>query len=76
MHFKRLYGSGKKTGPHWSAFVDKHHIAKVDDHSSIMIKKVNDFEAMSAMMSSNQMKAWDAENGCVDVIYKMEEMTE
>ena len=66
----------EKTRPQWPAFVDKHHIAKVDDHSSIMIMKVNDFEAMGAMMSSDEMKAWDAENGCVDVIYNMEEMTE
>ena len=66
----------EKTRPQWSAFVDEHHIAKVDDHSSIMIMKVNDFEAMGAMMSSGEMKAWDAENGCVDVIYNMEEMTE
>ena len=56
--------------------MDKHHIAKVDDHSSVMIMKVNDFEAMGAMMSSDEMKAWDAENGCVDVIYNMEEVTE
>ena len=66
----------EKTRPQWSAFVDKHHIAKVDDHSSIMIMKVNDFEAMGAMMSADEMKAWDAENGCVDVTYTMEEMTE
>ena len=33
----------EKTRPQWSAFVDNHHIAKVDDHSSIMIMKVNDF---------------------------------
>ena len=56
--------------------MDSHHIAKVDDHSSIMIMKVNDFEAMGAMMSLDEMKAWDAENGCVDETYTMEEMTE
>ena len=33
-----------------------------------MIMKVNDFEAMGSMMSSDEMKAWDAEKGCVDVI--------
>ena len=55
----------EKTRPQWSAFVDNHHIAKVDD-----------FEAMGAMMSSDEMKAWDAKNGCLDVIYTMEEMTE
>ena len=47
----------EKTRPQWSAFVDNHQIAKVDDHSSIMIMKVNDFEAMGAMMSSDEMKA-------------------
>ena len=66
----------KKHGHNGSLFVENHHIAKVDDHSSIMIMKVNDFEAMGAMMSSDEMKAWDEENGCVDVIYNMEEMTE
>ena len=55
----------EKTRPQWSAFVDNYHIAKVDD-----------FEAMGAMMSSDEMKAWDAKNGCLDVIYTMEEMTE
>ncbi len=45
----------EKTRPQWSAFVDNHHIAKIDDHSSIMIMKVNDFEAMGAMMSSDEM---------------------
>ena len=33
-----------------------------------MIMQVTDFEAMGEMMSSDEMKAWDAENGCVDVI--------
>ena len=40
-----------------------------------MIMNVTDFEAMGAMMSSDEMKAWDAENGCVDMIYTMEAMT-
>ena len=66
----------EKTRPQWSAFVDTHHIANVDDHISIILMKVDDFEAMDAMMSSDEMKAWDAESVCVDVIYNMEEMTE
>lgn len=65
----------EKSRPEWSRFVDGHHIAKVDDHSSIMIMNVTDFEAMGAMMSSDEMKAWDAANGCVDVVYTMEEMS-
>jgi hypothetical protein len=27
-------------------------------------------------MSSDDMKAWDAEHGCVDTVYSMSEMTE
>ena len=65
----------EKSRPEWSHFVDGHHIAKVDDHSLIMIMNVTDFEAMGAMMSSDEMKAWDAANGCVDVVYTMEEMS-
>ena len=74
--FDDFVAQAEKTRPQWSAFVDNHHIVKVDDHSSIMIMKVNDFEAMGAMMSSDEMEAWDTANGCVDVIYAMEEMTE
>ena len=65
----------EKTRPQWAPFAESHHIAKIDDHSSIMIMQVTDFEAMGEMMSSDEMKAWDAENGCVDVIYGMEEIT-
>ena len=65
----------EKTQPQWSAFVDGHHIATVDDHSSIMMMNVTDFDAMGAMMSSDEMKAWDAENGCVDMVYAMEAIT-
>ncbi len=74
--FDDFVAQAEKTRPQWSTFVDNHHIAKVDDQSSIMIMKVNDFEAMGAIMSSDEMKAWDTANGCVDVIYAMEEMTE
>ena len=66
----------EKNGHSGLLFVDNHHIAKVDDHSSIMIMNFNDFEAMGAMMFSDEMKAWDPENGCVDTIYNMKEMTE
>lgn len=75
LQFRRFSGDGGKTRPQWAPFVESHHIAKIDDHSSIMIMQVTDFEAMGEMMSSDEMKAWDAENGCVDVIYGMEEIT-
>ena len=65
----------EKSRPQWAPFVDGYHVAKIDDHRSIMIMNVTDLDAIGAMMSSDEMKAWDAENGCVDVIYSMEEMT-
>ncbi len=74
--FDNFVAQVEKTRPQWSAFVDNRHIAKVNDHSSIMIIEFNDFKSMAAMMSSDEMKAWNAGNGCVDVSYTMEEMTE
>ena len=65
----------EKSKPQWSPFVESYHVAKVNENSSIMIINVTEFEAMGAMMSSDEMKAWDAENGCVDMIYTMEAMT-
>ena len=34
--------------PKWSQFFDDYQIAKVDDHNSIMVMNVLDFEAMEA----------------------------
>ena len=65
----------ENTRPEWSQFVDDYRIAKIDEHQSVMLLNVTDFEAMGALMTSDEMNAWDAENGCVDVVYSMSEMT-
>ena len=65
----------ENTRPEWSQFVDDYRIAKIDEHQSVLLLNVTDFEAMGALMTSDEMKAWDAENGCVDVVYSMSEMT-
>ena len=57
--------------PNWSRFVDEYQIAKVDDHNSIMLMNVLDFEAMEAFMTTDEMKAWDAEYGCKDTVYAL-----
>ena len=57
--------------PNWSRFVDEYQIAKVDDHNSIMLMNVLDFEAMEAFMTTDEMKAWDAEHGCKDTVYAL-----
>ena len=57
--------------PQWSKFVDDYQIAKVDEHNSIMVMNVLDFQAMGAFMTTVEMKAWDADHGCVDIVYSM-----
>ena len=57
--------------PTWSQFVGDYQIAKVDEHNSIMLMNVLDFEAMEAFMTTDEMKAWDAEHGCRDTVYSL-----
>ena len=57
--------------PKWSQFVDDYQIAKVDKHNSIMVMNVLDFEAMEAFMTTDAMRAWDAEHGCKDTVYAL-----
>ena len=56
----------------WGQYVEKWNIAKVDEHKSIMVMKVLDFEALEAFMATDEMVAWDKENGCVDILYSMD----
>ena len=53
----------------WSNFVDDYQIAKVDEHNSIMVMNVLDFEAMEAFMTTDEMKVWGADHGCEDMAY-------
>ena len=55
-------------------FVAEYELVKVNDHNSIFMAHVTDFEAMGAMMSSPEMKAWDEENDCVDTVYMLQPM--
>ena len=55
----------------WSKFVDDYQIAKVDEHNSIMVMNVLDFEAMASFMTTEEMKTWDADHGCVDIVYSL-----
>ena len=57
-------------------YVDNWNIAKVDEHKSIMVMKVLDFEALEAFMATDEMVAWDKENGCVDALYSMDAIKE
>ena len=49
--------------------VDDYQIAKVDEHNAIMVMNVLDFEAMAAFLITDEMREWDADHGCVDMVY-------
>ena len=36
-----------------------------------MVMNVLDFEAMEAFMTTDEMKLWDADHGCVDIVYSL-----
>ncbi len=55
----------------WSKFVDDYQIAKVDKHNPEMVLNVLDFEAMAAFLTTDEMKAWDADHGWVDIVYSL-----
>ena len=55
----------------WSKFVDDYQIAKVDKHNAIMVMMVLDFKAMAAFLTTDEMSAWDADHGCVDMVYSL-----
>ena len=46
----------------------------MDEHKSIMVMNVLDFEALEAFMTYDEMKEWDKENACVDTLYLMNVM--
>ena len=58
----------------WGQYVENWSTAKVDEHKSIMVMNVLDFEALEALMPSDEMKEWDKENACVDTLYSMNVM--
>ena len=52
----------------WSKFVDYYQIAKVDEQNSIMVMNVLDFEAIEAFMTTDEMKTWDADQDCENIV--------
>ena len=56
-------------------FISEWELIKVNDHKSIMLVNCSDMEALETFMTTDEMKAWDAENGCVDTLYSMEKIS-
>ena len=54
------------------AWVSGYELVKVNDHKSILLMNVKDMDALGAFMTTPEMKQWDKENGCVDIVCSME----
>lgn len=63
-----------KTTGGTDAFLTEMELIKVHDHKSVLLLHCTDMQALIAFMSTPEMKQWDAENNCVDVLYSMEQM--
>mgnify|MGYP001388374748 CR=1 FL=1 len=53
-------------------FVTEYELIKVNDHKSVLLLNVTDMDACRKFMTTPEMKQWDEENGCVDIVYSME----
>ena len=63
-----------KTTGETDTFLTEMELIKVHDHKSVLLLHCTDMQALIAFMSTPEMKQWDAENNCVDVLYSMEQM--
>ena len=57
-------------------FITEFELVKVNDHKSIIMCHCTDMEAFEAMMTSPEMKEWDKENNCVDIVYSLEKINQ
>ena len=55
-------------------FITEYEVVKVNDHKSIMMCHCTDMESFEGMMTSPEMKEWDKENNCVDIVYSLEKI--
>tara|TARA_B100001123_G_scaffold450948_1_gene625389 strand:+ start:1761 stop:2006 length:246 start_codon:yes stop_codon:yes gene_type:complete len=70
--FEEFEAVVKQSEEETSAFITEYELVKVSDHKSILLLNCTDMDALGAFMSTPQMKQWDEDNGCVDIIYTME----
>ena len=64
----------KESEEDFREFITEYEVVKVNEHKSIMMCNCTDMEAFEAMMSSPEMKEWDKENNCVDIVYSLEKI--
>ena len=66
----------KESEEAFSEFITEYEVVKVNDHKSIMMCHCTDMEAFEGMMTSPEMKEWDKENNCVDIVYSLEKINQ
>jgi hypothetical protein len=52
-----------------------YELAKVNDHKSVLLLDVTDVGELASFMATPEMKQWDKDNGCVDIVYTMESVS-
>ena len=70
--FEEFEAVVKQSEEETSAFITEYELIKVNDHKSILLINCTDLDAVGAFMSTPQLKQWDEDNGCVDIVYSME----
>ena len=70
--FEEFEAVVKQSEEETSAFITEYELIKVNDHKSILLINCTDLDALGAVMSTPQLKQWDEDNGCVDIVYSME----
>jgi len=70
--FEEFEAVVKQSEEETSAFITEYELIKVNDHKSILLINCTDLDALGAFMSTPQLKQWDEDNGCVDIVYSME----
>ena len=52
-------------------FCSEMTLAKVNDHKCILVADVTDPSGLNAHMSTPEMRQWDQDNGCIDMVFLM-----
>ena len=73
-HFDAFSALVKESEESFKGFITEYEVVKVNDHKSILMCNCTDMEAFEAMMTSPEMKEWDKENNCVDIVYSLEKI--
>ena len=64
----------KESEEDFREFITEYEVVKVNDQKTILMRHCSHMEAFEGMMTSPEMKEWDKENNCVDIVYSLEKI--